>query len=248
MNTSRPSGQASARLRLLAAVLIASVCAPAIAGVFSVTPVRIFMNPRDRAVAVTVVNEGDTPVVLQADINRWTQKPDAADELVLTEDLVLSPPILRLGPKARQVVRLAMLRPADASRQLTYRLVLREIPEAAAPAGNVIEVPIALALSMPVFITPPSARREVDCRLQPPGASLAITCANTGSAYAQIREVQLLRSGSVAASFEGGAYILPGASRAITLKPAAGPVAPGAGELKVTYDDGRSQNFGVTLP
>ena len=65
--------------------------APAWAGVFSVTPVRIYMQPRDRAVAVTLVNEGNTSVVLQADVNVWRQMPDGVDVLELTEDLILSP-------------------------------------------------------------------------------------------------------------------------------------------------------------
>ena len=121
---------------------------PALAGVFSVTPVRIYMTPKDRAVAVTITNEGDSAVALQADLNVWAQKPDGTDVLTLTDDLILAPPIIKLAPKAKQVVRLALLKPADASRQLTYRLIMREIPEVSAPQNN-IQVPIALALSMP---------------------------------------------------------------------------------------------------
>jgi fimbrial chaperone protein len=223
---------------------------PAWAGSFSVTPVRIYMTPRDRAVAVTITNEGDSPVALQADINVWSQKPDGTDELVLTEDMVLSPPIIKLGPKARQVVRLALLKPADASRQLTYRLIVREIPEATAPKGNTIEVPIALALSMPVFITPPPAKREIDCQASREGAALAVTCANTGSAYAQIREILLVRGDAGAAPlarFEGGAYILPGARKSIGIA-ATAPIAAGEAMLKVTFDDGKEQSFAVRLP
>ena len=115
---------------------------------FSVAPIRIYMTEKDHATAVTLINEGKTPVALQADINTWSQKPDGTDELVLTDDLILSPPIIKLAPNSRQVVRLVLLSPADLSRQLTYRLIVREIPEATAPRkGNTIEVPIALALS-----------------------------------------------------------------------------------------------------
>ncbi|MDO8774118.1 MAG: fimbria/pilus periplasmic chaperone [Burkholderiaceae bacterium] len=67
---------------------------------------------------------------LQADLNIWSQKLDGIDEQLPTDDLILSPPIIKLAPKARQVVRLALLKPADASRQLTYRMILREVPEA----------------------------------------------------------------------------------------------------------------------
>ena len=235
---------------VLAAMAGLLPAAPALAGSFSVTPVRIYMTPRDRAVAITITNEGDSPVALQADINVWSQKPDGTDELVLTEDLILSPPIIKLAPKARQVVRLALLKPADASRQLTYRLIVREIPEATAPKGNTLEVPIALALSMPVFITPPIAKRDINCQSVREGAALAITCANTGSAYAQIREILVLRGNSASAPlarFEGGAYILPGARKNIAII-ADQPIAAGDATLKVTFDDGKDQSFNVRLP
>ena len=88
---------------LLVAMLLA---APAWAGQFSVTPVRIFMATKDRAVAVTITNEGDEQLVMQADLYLWKQKPDGQDDLTLTEDMFLSPPIIKLAPRARQVVRL----------------------------------------------------------------------------------------------------------------------------------------------
>ena len=233
-------------MRALGFALLFAVSLSALAATFSVTPVRIYMRAQDRAVAVTVTNESDTPVVLQADIYAWTQKADGTDELELTEDLVLSPPILRLAAKARQVVRLARLKPADASRQLTYRLILREVPEASAPKDN-IQLTIALALSMPVFITPAPAKRAMGCEAsRADGEMLNVGCANTGSAYAQVREVVVKQGERVLGRFEGGAYILPGARRTLPVKVES--VAPGARvQLVVTYDDGRSDTFEVTL-
>jgi fimbrial chaperone protein len=226
-----------------AALLLAATSS--LAATFSVTPVRIYMKPQDRAVAVTITNEGDEPVVLQADIYAWTQKPDGSDETQLTEDLILSPPIIKLGAKARQVVRLARLRAPDASRQLTYRMILREIPEAAAPKQN-IQVQIALALSMPVFITPPPAKRAMSCTAShAAGGTLEVGCANTGSAYAQIREIQAKRGDSALARFEGGAYILPGARKVLSLK-GSDSLPSGPVQLVVTYDDGVSESFNAT--
>ena len=230
------------------ALIAAALPSPAaIAGTFSVTPIRIYMAPRDRAVAVTITNEGDTPVALQADLNVWSQKADGTDELALTEDMVLSPPVIKLGPKARQVVRLALLKPADASKQLTYRMIVREIPEATSPKATGIQVPIALALSLPVFITPPVAKREMDCSATREGVALAVSCANNGTAYAQLREVLLSRGDATLARFEGGAYILPGARKSVGLA-SAQPVAAGEATLKITFDDGKDQSFAVRLP
>lgn len=216
----------------------------AVAGAFSVSPVRIYMLPRERVVAVTVVNEGDTEVVLQADLNAWTQKPDGTDELNPTDDMILSPPIIRLAPNSSQVVRLALLKPADASRQLIYRMIMREVPEAVARIDRTVQLPVALALSMPVFITPPPAKRIMDCVTAP---SLTVRCTNSGTAYAQVREILLRRGTVTLARFEGGTYILPGAQKVISLKgePA---MSPGAAQMSVSFDDGKSQIFEVMLP
>jgi fimbrial chaperone protein len=161
-------------------------------------------------------------------------------DLVPSEDLILAPPIIKLGPKARQVVRLARLAPPDASRQLTYRLIVRELPEANLSKG--ITVPVALALSMPVFITPPNAKARTACEAAREQGTLVVFCANSGNAYSQVREVVVKQAGETVARFEGGAYILPGARRRLSLA-ADKPVPAGAVQLVVSYDDGSSQTF-----
>ena len=245
MNCSSQLLRSLVTLAAFAATLGATL--PVEAGVFSVTPVRMFMGPRDRAIAVTLTNEGDSEIVLQADINTWTQKPDGTDVLTLTEDLILSPPIIKLAPRGRQVVRLALLKPADASRQLTYRIIVREVPEVVAQKEGV-QLPIALALSMPVFITPPVAKREVGCELVRTSSGQAeAACSNSGSAYAQVRELSLQRDGQTLASFEGGAYMLPGARKVLPLK-SERALAAGPAQLGLTFDDGQSIKINVTLP
>lgn len=226
-----------------------AVCLPpvALAGSFSVTPVRIYMSVKDRATAVTVRNDSDEPVVLQADINTWRQSPDGADQLELTDELILSPPILKMEPKSRQVVRLARLAPPDMSRQVTYRFILREVPEALGQKPSV-QITIALALSMPVFVTPPGAKREVSCSIAGvEGKSIGVRCGNSGTAYAQIREAEILRGDKKIAGFQGGTYILPGAAATLAADaesaPASGPV-----KVKVTFDDGATQEFELSLP
>ena len=243
MATQRPL---RSKFKCVLYILLAASCVSASAGMFSVTPVRLYMTQRDRAIAVTLSNEGDSAIVLQADINTWSQKPDGTDELVLTDDLILAPPIIKLAPKARQVVRLALLKPADASRQLTYRLIIREVPEI--QPSTTIEVPIALALSLPVFITPPGAKRLMDCSANRTDAkTVAVRCSNQGTAYSQIREVSVVRGAQTLAKFEGGTYVLPGASKTVSLK-ADQVVSAGEAQLVITFDDGQSLTSSIRLP
>jgi len=237
--------------RILAAGAIAAACCyatSALAGVFSVTPVRIFMAPRDRATAVTVTNEGDDELVMQADIYTWKQKPDGTDDLALSDDLILSPPILKIAGKSRQVVRLAMVSPPASPDQVTYRMVLREIPEAHA-ADKKVQLQIALAFSLPVFITPPDMKRNLTCSVERAGTNAALaSCENAGRAYVQPRELALVTSaGTKIAARESGGYILPGMKRAFELKGVNGSLASGSAKLVVGLDDGTSQTFDVAV-
>lgn len=228
-------------------LVVATVPSFVYAGAFSVSPVRIYMTPRDRAVAVAIINEGDSEVVLQADINEWTQSADGNDELRLTEDLILAPPMIRLAPQARQVVRLALLKPADPERQMTFRLIVREISEVTAPKNNAVQVPIAFALSMPVFITPAGAKRSVFCDAsRNDNKTLVVSCGNTGTAYAQVREILVRSGGQTLARFEGGIYILPGSRKSVSVRTQY--ALPTALELQARYDDGEMQSFNVNLP
>ncbi len=243
--------------RCAAALACALLAAPAGAGVFSVSPVRIYMSPQERATAVTVVNEGDETVVMQADLFVWRQTPGGDDRLEPTDELILSPPILTLAPRARQVVRLARLSKNPPAEQVTYRMIMREVVEARVKEGQQT-VQVALAFSIPVFITPPKAKRLVECQAVRDSAGtggISASCTNSGAAYAQPREFVLKAGdGSVLASRDSGGYILPGARRAFELKRAtpadsATPAAAesGATALAVTFDDSVTEVFAVSV-
>lgn len=237
----------SISLRTLAAALLLLAVQSAWAGIFSVTPVRVYMKPHDRAVAITLKNDGDTPVVLQADIYSWSQDENGKDKLDLTEDMLLSPPIIKLAPGAHQVVRLAMLKARDPKRQMTYRMILHEVPEALKPSKR-IAVPIALALNLPIFITPPHASRQVRCAVKDVEKhAVSVQCRNSGNAYAQLRSVTLKRGDHVLAHFKGGTYILPGAARTIKLQDDKRP-APGKVTISLVFDDFQGQDSTATLP
>lgn len=217
-----------------AALAWASVAAQA--GSFSVVPVRILVGPRERAVAVTLTNLGDTPIALNAELYDWKQGPDGIDQLTPTDDLVLAPPVIRLAPKRQQVVRLALLRAPDPQVQLAYRMIVREVPEASPGANPSVAIPVAVAMNLPVFVTPPGARWEVDCAPEPAGSAVGVRCRNAGNATAVVRSAEVQSGGRVVARFAGAAYILPGNARPIALQPPLEPAALPA-KLVVTFED-----------
>jgi fimbrial chaperone protein len=237
-------------LLFTAAVFAAAAPMTAAAGSFSVSPVRIFMESRERATGITIINEGDTELVMQAELFEWKQKADGTDELLPTQDLVLAPPILRLAKGARQVVRLANLRPPMPGDQQTYRLIVREVPEALAQTQPGVQIQVALAFSLPVFITPPGAKRALTCtakRATP--SAIQATCENRGQAYAQAASMTLTTpTGNTLLSNEiKGGYILPTVKRSFDLTSEGARIPGGRVKLQVTQDDGSKQVFDVQL-
>jgi len=236
-------------IQALLFLLASSITSPLWAGPFSVNPVRIFMTPKDKAVAVTITNEGDEELVMQAELYTWRQKPGGEDELVITEDLLMSPPIIKLAGKSRQVVRLARLIPMKQSEQLTYRMIVREIPEAL-PNDGTLQLQIAIAFSLPVFITPPTAKYQLDCTASKTAPdTVNATCKNSGTAYAQLIDFTLAgQAGEKLASRDTGAYILPNIKRNFDLKSEGNKTIPGGkASLTVRLDDGSKKTFEVTI-
>jgi fimbrial chaperone protein len=232
----------------IVAGLACALALPVLGGVFSVTPVRINLAPRDRAAAVTITNDGDDELVMQADIYTWAQKQGGEDDLALSEDLILSPPILKLAPRSRQVVRLARVRTVNSDKQQFYRLIVREVPEAK-PTAKDVQLQVALAFSLPVFITPPKNNRAMECNARRTGPeALAIECENTGDTFLQLRDVSLATpAGDKLASRETGFYILPGIKRTFDIKRTDGRLPGGKLKLAVTLDDGATQSYDVTV-
>lgn len=220
------------------------------AGSFSVTPVRLFFEPKDKAVALTLMNEGEEDLVLQADVYRWTQGPGGVDQTELSEDLIVSPPSLRLAAHSKQVVRLGLLVPRDPVSQMAYRLVVREIPEAGSRQDAALQLPIALVLNMPIFITPAKSQRSIDCdweRVDAGDASLS--CLNTGSAYAQVRSAEVRRDGDVLAKNTGATYILAGVRKRLPMQVLSAPsLKAGIAELILVYDDLKTERKTIEIP
>lgn len=252
MNANTQVGCRRSKIDFLRAVMFGVVAggmvsSPAKAGEFTISPIRIFMNPADRAVAVTVSNEGDEPLTMQVDLYSWSQTESGEELLELSEDIFMSPPIITLQGRERQVVRLARLSNAPPPEQLTYRLIAREIlPE---PEGGFTgtQVQVALALSLPIFITPRDSANRVNCALQNMSPEPdRVICENSGTAYAQLRELQVSSpDGQELLKLEAAKYILPGAKASFNL-PEDMELPAGINTLSVTMDDDAKLKFALS--
>jgi fimbrial chaperone protein len=211
------------------------------AGSFSVNPVRITLSAQQRVAAITVHNSGATASVIQLQTSLWSQH-SGKDELAPSTQILATPPIFTLQPGASQIVRVGLLRAPAASRELTYRLILREVPP---PQPIAQGLRVALAISMPVFVASTStsfANLQWSAAHLPDGGVL-LRAANVGNAHIQIGAVEL-SSVKDAAPFvrqSVATYVLPGNAHEWTLKGAAGLTTGSLVRVLAQTDEGEQR-------
>jgi fimbrial chaperone protein len=205
------------------------------AGSFGVSPIRVTLTPQQPTGVLTVRNQSDQETVVQVQANAWSQQ-DGTDVLEESADLIAVPPLFTLPPGGSQVVRVGLRRPPAVEGELTYRLLLREVPPP--PADDFMGLQVALNLSLPVFVLPAGgARPELQGGLvhQAKG-TVGLQLLNAGNAHVQLQQFELTKpDGSVLNSPALSVYLLPGQSRSWDLEADA---LPGRWSLAAETDAG----------
>lgn len=236
-----PRFQRTARCLHLAVLLLASPVATA--ANFNVSPIRLEFAPQQRAAAVTLTNNEDKPVVVEVRGFLWTQK-DGKDELTPTTDLVISPPLIEIGAKGTQVIRVGRRAQVVAGAvEKTYRMTLLEVvpAEESKKAG----LHFALRINMPIFIAPAlpddarAASKPEWSATTTPAGELAINLRNSGNRRLQVLNLAVEDSkAKPVASQDGMFYVLAGQTRRVVLKPKPMPSVGSALTIKTTIDAG----------
>ena len=216
----------------LLAIGVLAAAGEAAASSISVAPIRVELSSGKRTAVLTVRNQDDSPVVVQARPAAWSQ-PQGEDQLDDTHDLVVTPPIFTIPGKGTQVLRVALLRDVDATRELGYRLVLSEVPPATPTETTGLRV--ALRITLPVFIAA-QARSAPDLTWGHQwlaDGTLDVVARNRGTAHLQILDFDVQGEGDSAAKTHAANshYLLPGTVAHWELHP--GPAVPHDAQLVI---------------
>lgn len=165
--------------------LMLAALPPAMAANLQISPVSIQFRPGQGAAGITLQNYGDAPLYGQVRVYAWDQK-DGQDVLTPAADVVASPPVMEVGARSSQTIRLVRRGNAQNATEQTYRILIDEIPrgDAAGASG----VAIRLQYSVPVFAMPAddkAAPSLVWTVLRKDGAWM-LRVKNEGTLHAQI--------------------------------------------------------------
>ncbi len=123
-------------------------CSGGQAQALSVLPVNVFLSPGQTATSLTVTNTGSSETAIQIRAYAWSQK-DGDDPLTATDDVLLSPPLVKIGARRLPGRTSHFAQGAEGTRgNLSY--FIDQIPPPSEPGI----VNIVLRLSIPIFAKP----------------------------------------------------------------------------------------------
>jgi len=165
--------------------------AAVLAASFTINPVRVELAGARPYAVMKIMNMADTPVTLHARAYAWTGD-ETKGGLSPTDDVIMNPPVFTIAPKATRFLRLGLRAANRGTAELTYRLIVEEVPKAVDPTEGAA-IHTILRLSVPIFALPKSpVAPKLEWALQDaaPG-KLKLTVANKGNAHVQIRELNI---------------------------------------------------------
>lgn len=192
------------------AILLLMASASGACGTFTVTPVRIQVSASRPNAILQVTNRDDQPVTIQAHIVAWSFD-NRNDVYTNSDDVILNPPIATLGAHQSQYIRLGLRRPNEGAQELSYRLILEEVPPPLQSGFRGIRT--VLRFSIPIFAIPKTAASaQLKWQAATDGnAGLRLIAANHGSAHVQIKSLDVAGAESSDDYLKGvpPVYLLP---------------------------------------
>jgi fimbrial chaperone protein len=168
---------------------------------------------------LTVRNDEDAPALIQVEALNWAQD-DGQDRLDPTIDLLVSPTVFTLPPKGTQLVRVALRSNPDPTRELSYRVILQEVPPEASPDFTGLRV--ALRLSLPAFVAPTTTAKPdlAFSATLDANSAIVLRADNNGGAHARVLGLTLTPESGTGPVLQDSVatYVLPGQFRTWTLQ------------------------------
>lgn len=207
----------TARSALVSIATLGLIClalqGSAIAASLGVSPINLHVVAPAQAGAISLANNGSTPVRLQVRIFKWRQQ-GIDPVLEPTLDVIASPPNTSIPAGATYTIRIARTAKAPVATEESYRLLIDELPSAASSEVPSNAVRFLLRTSIPVFFAAKAAAPRVTWKLTSVGGKLALEATNSGDRHLKLTDLAVEGpEGRITLNAAGAnAYLLPGAT------------------------------------
>lgn len=172
---------------------------PVLAASLSISPILIEVPAPQQATTLRLQNRGDRPITGQVRVFAWHQA-NGEDVLEPTSRVVASPEIMELSPGTDYTVRLVRLDRSPPAGEETYRVVVDEVPDAAARRNGMIA--FALRYIVPAFFFDSERRpSRLSWHIEAVRNGRYLVARNDGDQRARVSDLKL-----------GASFVAPGLS------------------------------------
>ena len=176
-------------LRWLLSIGLLAASSQVTAASFGLAPIGVTISAREQSGSVVVTNTGTDEVLIQVRPYAWTQ--DGQESRTETRELVVNPPIFKVGAGEQQLVRVASraARPQDVER--AYRLVFAEVPTGSQVATSP-GFRIRVEMDIPLYVEPITLlSAQLAWRFEHSTDSGRLIVTNSGGRHFRLRDVRV---------------------------------------------------------
>ncbi|RRZ96928.1 molecular chaperone [Erwinia sp. 198] len=158
-------------------------------------PIDPKIHSGDKATELWLENRGAATTLMQVRVFSWQQQ-DGHEQYQTQQTVVASPPLVRIEPGQKQLVRLINQAPPPKGEERAYRVLLDEIPTPQQPGENQAGLNFQMRYSVPLFtygegLSADTARPDLSWRLVNQNGKSALLITNNGSGHARLSNVSL---------------------------------------------------------
>jgi fimbrial chaperone protein len=158
-------------------------------------PIDPTINPDDKASELWLENRGNATTLMQVRIFAW-QQVNQREQYQTQQQILASPPLVRIEPGQKQLVRLIKQVPPDAGKEMAYRVVLDEIPTPRTPGANQAGLTFQMRYSVPLFVygsglTADSAKPHLSWQVENSEGRRWLMLTNNGDGHARLSNVTI---------------------------------------------------------
>ncbi|MEJ4045605.1 fimbrial biogenesis chaperone [Erwinia sp. SLM-02] len=174
----------------------------------------------EKATELWMENRGDNTTLMQVRVFLWQQK-NGQDQYQTQQQVLASPPMVRIEPGKKQLIRLVKQTPVPAGEETAFRILIDEIPspQAQNTAPNQAGLNFQMRYTVPLFVygngaSAASNKPQLAWQLVNKDGHQALEITNQGNGHARLSHVSL-GGRTVSDSLLG--YVLPHSSNTFPL-------------------------------
>lgn len=158
---------------------------------FTVNPITLFFDAKQKTTVLTIANNSDQPLTLQVTTVAWSQDNEGKDVYSPTGDIIVFPKIFTVEKGQQRLVRIGA-RVSPASKERTYRVYMEEVKPSEGEELRGAMLTTLMKVGVPVFISAVKALPEG--KIDKAGISngaLSFSVVNKGNLHFMMRGVKV---------------------------------------------------------